>query len=111
MTIKWGRSLGWNIDNDVILGRDGSYYLRWGDKRKKLDYTIITDGADCYPWTETFVIWPRRTISGAPLFFAKAYKRKVWMVWGTGFHMEPKTQYATLFDLLTHGNDTTYTGL
>ena len=111
MTIKWGRSLGWNIDNDIELGKDGSYYLRWGDKRKKMDYTIITDGADCYPWTETFVIYPRRTISGAPLFFTKAYKRKVWVVWGTGFYMEPKTEYATLFDLLTHGNNTAYTGL
>lgn len=109
--MKWGRSLGWNIDNDIVLGKDGSYYLRWGDKRKKLDYTIITDGADCYPWIETFVIWPRRSISGAPLFWTKAYKRRVWVVWGTGFHMEPETQYATLFDLLTHGNDTTYTGL
>jgi hypothetical protein len=111
MKIVWGRSIGWNIDNDIELGKDGSYYLRWGDKMKKLDYYIITDGADCYPWTETFVIYPRRTISGASLFFTKAYKRKVWVVWGTGFHMEPKTQYATLFDLLTHGNNTPYTGL
>ena len=111
MKIVWGRSLGWNIDNDVVLGKDGSYYLRWGDKRKKLDYTIVTDGADCYPWTETFVIWPRRSISGTPLFWTKAYKRKVWIIWGSGFHMEPETQYATLFDLLTHGNDTAHTGL
>jgi hypothetical protein len=111
MTIKWGRSLGWNIDNDIVLGKDGSYYLRWGDKEKKLDYTVITDGADCYPWIKTFVIWPRRSISGALLFFTKAYKRKVWVVWGTGFHMEPETQYATLFDLLTYDNDTAHTRL
>lgn len=74
-----------------------------------MDYTIITDGADCYPWMKTFVIWPRRSISGAPLFWTKAYKRKVWVVWGTGFHMEPETQYATLFDLLTHGDKDTFT--
>jgi hypothetical protein len=111
MTIKWARSLGWNIDNNIVSGKDGSYYLRWGDKRKKLDYTIVTDGADCYPWSETFIIWPRRSISGASLFWTKAYKRKVWVVWGTGFHMEPEVQYATAFDLLTHGNNTTDTRL
>ena len=72
---------------------------------KYMEYTIITDGADCYPWKETFVIWPRRSVSGAPLFWTKAYKRKVWVVWGTGFHMEPETQYATIFDLLTHGDN------
>lgn len=63
---------------------------------------IITDGCDCYPWTKTFVIWPRRSISGAPLFWTKAFKRRVWIVWGTGFHMEPEVQYATAFDLLTY---------
>ena len=35
--IKWGRSIGWNID--MI-----------GYKKQKMDYTIIEDGADCYPW-------------------------------------------------------------
>jgi hypothetical protein len=96
MVINWGRSLGWNIDMH-------------GYKKKKMDYTIITDGADCYPWMETFVIWPRRSISDTPLFWTKAYKRKVWVVWGTGFHMEPETQYATLFDLLTHGDQNSFT--
>ena len=61
---------------------------------------IITNGADCYPWTETFVIWPRKSIGGTKLFWEKAYKRRVWVVWGTGFHMEPEVQYATLFDIL-----------
>jgi hypothetical protein len=111
MTIKWGRSLGWNIDNDIELGKDGSYYLRWGDKRKKLDYTIITDGADCYPWHEYFAILPRKTVAGKSIWLEKAYKRKVWIVWGRGFHMESKTEYATLFDVLTHDNDTAHTGL
>ena len=86
MKIVWGRSIGWNLE------------------RRKMDIVsgYITDGADCYPWTETFVIWPRRSIGGAPLFWTKAYKRKVWALWGSGFHMEPEVQYATLFDLLTY---------
>lgn len=61
---------------------------------------IITDGADCYPWIETFVILPKRSIGGTRLFWEKAYKRRVWVVWGTGFHMEPEVQYATLFEIL-----------
>jgi hypothetical protein len=109
MAINWGRSIGWNMANNVVLGTDGIYYLRWGDKRKKLDYHIIEDGADCYPWTEYFAIIPRKTVTGKRIFWQKAYKRKVWVVWGTGFHMEPETQYATLFDLLTHGNKDTFT--
>lgn len=66
-----------------------------------MEYSIITDGADCYPWREVFVWWPWVTsISGKRLFWEKAYKRKVWVVWGTGFHMEPEVQYGTLFDVL-----------
>lgn len=72
-----------------------------------MDYTIITNGCDCYPWMETFVILPRKTISGKRIFLEKAYKRQVWVVWGTGFHMEPEVQYATLFDILTHEEKTT----
>ena len=101
MKIVWGRSIGWNIDNDICKGSDGGYYLRWGDKRKKLDYTIITDGADCYPWREVYAWWPRRTISGRRVWLEKIFKRKIWVIWGTGFHMEPEVEYATLFDLLS----------
>jgi len=86
--IDFNRSIGWNLDRAELKRTD-----------------IITDGADCYPWTETFVIWPRRSVSGAPLFWTKAYKRRVWVVWGTGFHMEPEVQYATAFDLLTYDNN------
>jgi hypothetical protein len=100
MNIHWNRSIGYNIDNNIVKGNDGSYYLRWGDKRKKLDYTILTDGAGCYPWTEYFAVIPRRTISGERIFWKKAYKRRVWVVWGNGFHMEPEVQYATLFEIL-----------
>lgn len=67
---------------------------------KPMEKTIITDGCDCYPWMETFVIWPRVSITGKRLFWQKAYKRRVWIVWGTGFHMEPEVQYATAFDMI-----------
>ena len=86
--IVWGRSIGWNLDFIAL-------------KKEGMEYTIIENGADCYSWTETFVIWPRRSISGAPLFWTRAYKRRVWVVWGTGFHMEPEVQYATIFDILS----------
>ena len=71
-------------------------------KDVSMEQTIITDGADCYPWMETFIIWPRTSITGKKLFWTKAYRRKVWIVWGTGFHMEPTVQYATLFELLAN---------
>lgn len=67
---------------------------------------IITDGADCYPWTEYFALIPRTTITGKRIWLEKAYKRRVWAMWGRGFHMEPIVQYATAFDLLiSDGND------
>lgn len=73
-------------------------------KIHKMDYSIIHDGADCYPWREVFAWWPVKTITGQRVWGIKIYKRKVWVVWGTGFHMEPHTQYATAFDLLTYDN-------
>ena len=88
MKIDWGRSLGFNLDLN-----------------KNMEYTIIKDGADCYPWTEYFAIIPRKTVTGKRIFWEKAYWRRVWVVWGTGFHMEPKTQYATLFDLIENDYD------
>lgn len=67
---------------------------------------VITDGCDCYPWHEVFAWWPIKTITGKRLWWTKVYKRKVWLVWGTNFHMEPEVQYATAFDLLTHKDET-----
>jgi hypothetical protein len=64
--------------------------------------SYITNGCDCYPWTETFVILPKKTITGKRLAWQKLYKRKVWAVWGRGFHMEPLIQYATLFEILAN---------
>ncbi len=95
MKLVWSRSIGWNIQLH-------------GYKKKKMDYYIITDGADCYPWRETFVIFAKKTITGKRLAWQKLYKRKVWVVWGTGFHMEPETQYATAFDLLTYDDKDTF---
>ena len=89
MKIVWGRSIGWNID----LHRY---------KKRKMEYTVITNGCDCYPWRKVFAWWPVKTITGQRAWGIKIYKRKVWVVWGTGFHMEPETQYATLFEVLTH---------
>ena len=89
MAIKWNRSIGWNLDFIAL-------------KKEGMEYTIIENGADCYPWMEYFAIVPRKTVSGTRIFWTKAYKRKVWAVWGTGFHMEPVVQYATAFDLLTY---------
>ena len=91
MRIVWGRSIGWNIEMVV------------GYKKRKMEYTIVTDGADCYPWREVFVWWPWiTTVTGKRVWWRRVYKRKVWVVWGTGFHMEPEVQYATAFDLLTY---------
>lgn len=86
MKIVWGRSIGFNITHNQI--------------RKTMDYTVITDGADCYPWHEVFAYWPVKTINGRYVWWKKVFKRKVWVVWGTGFHMEPETQYATVFDMI-----------
>lgn len=63
---------------------------------------VITDGCDCYPWMEVFAFLPRKTVYGKYVWWKKLYKRKVWVVWGTGFHMEPEVQYATAFELLTY---------
>ena len=97
MKIVWGRSIGWNMSFNGMEKFSPSTFT-------PMEQTIITDGAGCYPWTETFIMWPKTSITGRKLFWTKAYKRKVWVVWGTGFHMEPTIQYADVFDLLKHGD-------
>ena len=67
--------------------------------------SIITDGADCYPWHEVYAWWPVKTVSGKYVWRKTIWKRKVWVVWGTGFHMEPHVQYATDFELLMNQDD------
>lgn len=83
---QWGRSIGWNLE------------------RQGMEVTsIITDGADCYPWREVYAWWPVKTINGKYVWRQKIFKRKVWLVWGASFHMEPEVQYATVFDLINNG--------
>lgn len=83
--VNLNRSLGWNLD------RHGMTITQ-----------IITDGADCYPWHEVYAWWPIKTVTGQRVWRQKVFKRKVWAVWGTGFHMEPVVQYATALDLLVY---------
>ena len=91
--LKINRSIGWNLEYATMKVTQ-----------------IITDGADCYPWREVFVWFPWvTTVSGKRIWWQKVYKRKVWVVWGTGFHMEPEVQYATAFDLLTYDDKDTFT--
>jgi hypothetical protein len=73
---------------------------QWVRIRDMTPTEIITDGCDCYPWHEVYAWLPVRTVSGKIVWGKKVFKRKVWMVWGSGFHMEPETQYATAFDLI-----------
>lgn len=88
MKLKTGRSIGWNLEYATMNITQ-----------------IITDGADCYPWREVYAWLPVKTVSGKYVWRQKVYKRKVWVVWGTGFHMEPQTQYATLMEFLKYGNN------
>ena len=61
---------------------------------------IIEDGADCYSWREVFAWLPVTTISGKRVWWRKVWKKRVWAVWGAGFHMEPIVLYGDAFDLL-----------
>jgi len=99
MKIVWGRSIGFNIELNKMVQLTQPI-----PNGKPLEQTIITDGADCYPWTEHFAWWPVKTITGLKAWGVKLYKRKVWIVWGTGFHMEPEVQYATLLEILADEN-------
>ncbi len=88
MKLVWGRSIGFNLElNDMKITQ------------------IITDGCDCHPWREAFAWLPVKTVTGLRVWGTKIYKRKVWVVWGTGFHMEPETQYATIFEILAGKDD------
>ena len=66
---------------------------------------IITDGCDCYPWHEVYAWLPVKTITGKTIWMDRVFKRKIWLVWGTGFHMEPEVEYATMFELLADTED------
>jgi len=96
MKIVWGRSLGWNIELNKMVTLTRSI-----PNGKQMEYTIIEDGAGCYPWSKVYAWWPVKTISGERIWLERLLRRRVWVVWGTGFHMEPETQYATAFDLIS----------
>lgn len=84
----------------VFTQRSGAGHLYDG-KLVPMEITQrIHVGADCYPWREVFAIWPVRTISGRRVWLQKIYKRRFWVVWGVGFHMEPHVEYGELFDIL-----------
>ena len=104
MRIVWGRSIGFNIElNKARMSYNGAAKFNPSPGKVYMEQTIITNGADCYPWHEVFIWWPVKTITGKRLWWCKAWRRKVWIVWGTGFHMEPETQYATAFDMIDDG--------
>lgn len=67
-----------------------------------MEMTRIWDGPDCYTWRQVFAWWPVKTIDNRYVWLRKIYKRRFWAVWGTGFHMEPCIEYATLFDVLRY---------
>ena len=75
----------------------GYTWVTWRDMQVT---SIITDGCDCYPWHEVYAWLPVKTITGKYVWGKKVFKRKVWLVWGSSFHMEPEVQYATAFDLI-----------
>lgn len=83
LNININRSIGWNLD------------------RASMEITQkIYDGCGCYPWRPYFALLPVKTISGKMVWGRKLYKRKLWVVWGSGFHMEPHVEYADLFEIL-----------
>ena len=83
MKYNVNRSIGWNLDIATMQITERIY-----------------DGCDCYPWREVFAFLPVKTVSGKYVWLRKIYKRKFWVVWGSGFHMEPHVEYGTLFDIL-----------
>jgi hypothetical protein len=50
------------------------------------------------PWTQMFVVWPRRTLGGRWVWLRQIYRRRVWRY--TGFRDEPFTEFGDLFDVL-----------
>lgn len=54
-----------------------------------------------HDWVPTFALLPHKTITGNYVWLRKIYIRRVWVY--TGFVDEPETQYADLFEILSHG--------
>ena len=67
---------------------------------------MIRTRGEVMPWYKTFVIFPKKTISGKLIFLQFAYTRQVLVAYGDArFHFEPEREYATLFDILTEDDD------
>lgn len=81
----------------------GSNITDWQFKRMEITERIF-NGPDCYTWRQSFAWLPVKTISGKYVWLRRIYKQHSWVIWGTGFHMEPETEYAELFDILKLGH-------
>lgn len=83
---------------------NGRWFQRMPGTEEGWKYMEITqrihNWPDCYPWRKTFLLIPRRSITGQELWMTVAYKRRYWAVWGTGYHYEPHVEYATMFEIL-----------
>ncbi len=94
MSIAWGRSVDWKMSFNGFEKFSPSTF-------KPMEITErIYNGCDCYDWRVVFAFWPVKTVSGKYVWFRKIYKRKFWVVWGAGFHMEPVVEYGNLFDII-----------
>lgn len=51
-------------------------------------------------WWRSFALLPCKTLSGKWVWMEMVYKRVVWRY--TGVHIEPFTEYGTLFDVIKH---------
>jgi hypothetical protein len=49
------------------------------------------------PWTQMFVVWPRRTLGGRWVWLRQIYRRRVWRSWVVDL---PSTEFGDLFDVL-----------
>lgn len=106
MKIVWGRSINFNIElYKARMSYNGAAKWNPSPGTVYMEKTIIEDGADCYPWRKVYAWWPVKTITGKRVWRQTVYKRRVWIVWGTGFHMEPEVQYATMFEILANDNE------
>ncbi len=94
MSIALGRSIDYNMSFNGFEKFGPSTF-------KPMEITErIYDGCDCYSWRSVFAFWPVKTVRGKYVWFRKIYKRKFWVVWGAGFHMEPVVEYGDLFDII-----------
>ena len=88
MKIDIGRSIGWHLDQATLKITDRIY-----------------DGCDSYPWREVYALFPVKLLNGKYAWMRKVYKRKFWVIYNNGFHMEPEVEYGDLFDVMMNPCD------